>query len=309
METKNLVGMILAVTVSLIVAGVVLVPSVDAMRVTAGDETTLYNNGAVVLREAESGDVLLAESVYDSDSSATSTTWYLNDEVVTNPTGGIVSWNVGLLSDGLYLQIYNSSNSAMGIYYDMSASTPTANYIGAASSTYTERSFSITFGDSEITVTITASGTSSTYTFDYTWAYVMCPYADGEYCTALAGGVGYVSEADDVILCGAYTSGDFDTMYYYKDGETYVSNSAYTMTVDIDTEITEGTTDIYTATVSVDMTDGTDTETFTPYRILVPYAVDGHATSGAVYDVLGVLSVVVILAILMVAVRFVTQRD
>lgn len=305
---KNLIGILIGAVCVICIIGSTLVPSVNDILVTAGDEITLTNTTSIVLRETEPGDVLKCTSVYDTDSSSHTDTWTLNDEEITSLSGSAATWNVGLMSDAIYLQIYASSNSAAGILYSMSSSTPSAIYLGGANSSNTERTYSFSFGDSAITYDYSDSlSVTSSATYDYTWAYSICPYADGEYCAAVSGGVGYVSDPDEVILSGAYTTGDFDTMYYYKDGVSYVSNTSYSMTADIDTEVTEGTTDIYTATVSVDVSDGTDTESFTPYRILIPYEVSGHATSGVNYALYSMIPILTVMAFVIAFVFTVTK--
>lgn len=306
MDTQNLMKVIISVIVGVVLFSAILVPTVGTALVTAGDEITKTNTTAIVLREVESGDVLKCTSTYDTDTSTRTNTWTLNDEEITNLSGSAATWNVGIMSDGMYLQIYDSSNNSIGLTYGMSDVT-TARYESASTADSPEITVTITFGDGTISY---EKSTGYTATYDYTWGYVLCPYDEGEYCAAVSGGVGYVSDASDVILCGAYTSGELDTMYSYKDGTTYVSNSAYTMTADIDLELTEGTTDIYTATVSVDMSDGTSTETFTPYRILLPYEVEGHADSGANYSLISIIPLLVLVGLVLGAVgAFISRRD
>lgn len=286
MEPKRIIELTVGIVVALVVFSAILMPVISNAQTNNGDPITLTNDSPVVLREVKPGDVLIGtRSTVDG---VTDDVWTLNGETVVGPTGGADRWNVGIMSDGLYVQINAPANSAMGIRYSMTTATPTVVYMSGGSGSATH---SFTFGEDTISV---VASTADPVEVPYTWAYVMCPYGEGEYCAPIAGGVGIVKDPNQVILCGAYTSGDLDTMYYYKDGQTYVSNTDYTMTADITTAVHEGTTDIYDATVSVAMTDGTNTETFTPYRILVPYEVTGHADSGAIYDMLGVIPILII---------------
>lgn len=305
MEIKQ-VSTIITITVVIVCVAAILVPVVNDAQVNAGDETTLTNDSSVVLREVESGDVLKCTSTY-ADSAVTNV-WTLNDETVTNTTGSSVTWNAGIISDGYYLQLLSGNSANMAVAYSMADSTATAAYLAGATSTYNSRTLTITFGDSSISRAYYDGSTTSTSSYDYTWAYTVCPYDDGEYCCAVSGGTGIVDSASDVLLCGAYTSGELDTMYYYKDGTSYVSNTDYTMTPSITTELHSGTTDIYDATVSVSMTDGTDTESFTPYRIFVPYEVTGHATSGGYYSLLGAIPVMVIVGLLVTTIGMMAIR-
>ena len=302
----NILTLIITLVVGIILAGSLLGPVISEAQNTIGPEVTITNNSAIVLREVEEGDVLKCVRTKTGDSTF-SDAWTLNDEPITNLSGTSLSWNVGIISDAIYMQINSNSNSAAGIYYDMTATTPAAVYYGMGTSAVVGDSATTTFTFSNGTATA-VNQLNQTMTVPYTWGYVVCPYEDGKYCAAVSGGVGSVSNADEVILGGAYTSGELDTMYYYKDGEAHVSNSSYTMTANITTAIHTGTTDIYDATVSVDMTDGTDTETFTPYRILVPYEVTGHEAGGASYTLLGAIPILVIVAILMVAVGAIVLR-
>jgi hypothetical protein len=56
------------------------------------------------------------------------------------------------------------------------------------------------------------------------------------------------------------------------------------------------------------MSDGADTETFTPYRILVPYEISGHATSGSMYDMLGVIPLLVTIGLILGVVGVIASR-
>lgn len=296
MDPKHLTAVVVSAILGVILLVTVVAPIVSDGQTTTGDPITLTNNSPIVLREIENGDVL--ECVRTVTDGTTTDAWTLNGEAVVGPTGSADTWNVGLMSDGLYLSVNAAGNAAVGSWYAMDATTPSPNYLsGGVSGSH----YGIVAMDGAITIygNYGSESQNTVTTKSYTWGYVVCPYGEGEYCAPVAGGVGIVKDPNQVILCGAYTTGDFDTMYYYKDGQTYVSNTAYTMTANITTAVHTGTTDIYDATVSVAMADGTDTETFTPYRILVPYEVTGHATSGSLYSMLGVIPIVVAIGIVL----------
>lgn len=297
MDPKHLTAVIVSAILGVILLVTVVAPIVSDGQTTTGDPITLTNDSPIVLREIKNGDVL--ECVRTVTDGTATDLWTLNGEAVVGPTGSADTWNVGLMSDGLYLSVNAASNAAVGSWYAMDDTTPSASYLSGGGSNGAH--YGIVAMDGAISV-YGAYGSESQVTIttkNYTWGYVVCPYGEGEYCAPIAGGVGIVKDPNQVILCGAYTTGDFDTMYYYKDGQTYVSNTAYTMTANITTAVHTGTTDIYDATVSVGMTDGTDTETYTPYRILVPYEVAGHATSGSLYSMLGVIPIVVAIGIVL----------
>lgn len=303
---NKLIPLIMTLVVGIILAGSLLVPVLSDAQKTIGPETTLTNNSLIVLRELENGDVL--ECVRTVTGDTATDVWTLNGETVAGPTGGANSWNVGLMSDGIYLAVNAESNSAVASWYSMNATTTNPSYLSGGGSSGAH--YGIVALDGTITIYSDYGSESPTTitTKTYTWGYVVCPYADGEYCAAVPHGVGLVKSPDQVILCGAYTTGDLDTMYYYKDGQTYVSETAYTMTANIATAVHTGTTDIYDATVSVDIANGDDVESFTPYRILVPYEVTGHKASGASYSLLGAIPIIVIAALIVAAIGMVAVR-
>lgn len=292
----KIISLVVGLTVGVLLMVGLVSPVVADGQATAGNEITLKNESPIVLREIENGDVL--ECVRTVTDGVATDAWTLNGEPVVGPTGSADTWNVGLISDGIYLSVNAAGNAAVGGWVAMDVATPSGtNYLAGGTN---GSHYGIVARDGTITI-YSGYGGESPYTIvtkNYTWGYVVCPYGEGEYCAPIAGGVGLVKNPDQVILCGAYTSGELDTMYYYKGGQTYVSNTAYTMTANITTAIHTGTTDIYDATVSVAMTDGTNTETFTPYRILVPYEVTGHATSGANYALLGAIPIVAFIALI-----------
>lgn len=294
MDLKNIGGIVAGFVIAVVLLASVLVPVISSSLVTAGDKVVFTNDSAIVLREAEDGDVL--QCTRATVDGVTSNTWTLNDEEISTIQGGALSFDVGLMSDGIYMNMWRTNGG--GEYYDMTDETPVQTQFGLGTSDDPTAPGITTFTFSASTITV-VDNLGNTVTADYTWAYVACPYNDGKYCAAVAGGVGYVSNDDEITLCGAYTSGSLDTMYYFHNDTTYVSNSAYQMTPSIEMEIAEGTTDIYSATVSVSMTDGEDTESFTPYRILVPYEVSGHADSGAMYSLLNIIPLLVTVGILM----------
>lgn len=304
METKSMIGLIIGFLVGAIILAS-FVPIFVNVQNASGEETTLTNDSPIVLREIKNGDVL--ECVRTVTDGTATDLWTLNGETVVGPTGSADTWNVGLMSDGIYLSVNAAGNAAVGSWYAMDATTPGASYLsGGANGSH----YGIVAMDGTITI-YSGYGSENPYTIvtkDYTWGYVVCPYGEGEYCAPVSGGVGLVKTPDQVILCGAYTTGDLDTMYYYKDGQTYVSNTTYTMTANITAAVHEGTSDIYDATVSVTISDGVDSETFTPYRILVPYEVTGHATKGVMFDLFGLLPLIAGVGLLMGAVVYFLRR-
>lgn len=302
MDTKTMTQLLVGFLIGAVILAS-MVPIFINVQNISGDEITLTNETNSVFREAEVGDVLTCTSVYNVEETQNRNSWTLNGEPVVSPTGGSGAWELGIMSDGVYMQIRGLKDSSMAIYYNMTDAVPVQKTVSGANAS-NDRTLSYTFGDSIISMDITVGETTTTITFDYTWAYVICPYGEGKYCAAVTNGTGMVSSTNQIILCGAYTTGENDTMYYYKNGTSHVSNDAYTMSVNISTDVHEDTSDIYDFTLSVDIGD----ETFTPYRVLVPYEVTGHSTSGALYSVMGILPLVAGVGLLMGAVYYFISR-
>ena len=302
METKNIMSiMVVALVGAVILTG--FLPVLGATQDNIGEPITLKNNSNIVLREVVEGDVLAVERTVIAENTFKDV-WTLNDDEITTLSGTTVTWNVGIISDGIYMQI-NSASNAAGSYYKMNQTTPSAQYFGVTSTVVGSSTItSFTFANGEVTVNYAGA----TSTVSYTWGYVVCNLEDGSYYSAETGGVGICKKASDLILCGAYTSGELDTMYSYVNGVGYVSNSAYTMTVDADLTKHAGTTDIYDITTSVVMSDGANDETFTPYRVFLPYEVTGHQTVGAMYDIYGLIPLIVTVGLLMFAITAILIR-
>ena len=301
METSyvnKITGFVIALVLGAIMVGGMLAPTVAGIQTTIGTDITLTNDTTVVLREAQPDDVFTLTRIYTDN--VAKDTLALNGEEVLGPTGGGDAWNVGLLSDGIYLQIAGATSTSMGLYYYMSDATPLTKYL---SGNGVDRHYALTFDGGNITLYADYGLETQSIIAQkpYTWAYVACPYGEGEYSASISGGVGIVKADTDIIVCGAYTTGELDTMYYHYNGGDYVSNSAYDMTMNVSKSLHAGTTDIYDATVSVTISEGADDETFTPYRILVPYQVQGHATSGPAYVMFGVLTLLAIVMLVVIA--------
>lgn len=297
MKGTNLLTLAITLTVGIILAGSLLMPVISDAQKDIGEPITLNNSSTIVLREVQEGDELICVRTVGADSSVTDV-WTLNGDILTNIAGSTLAWNVGLISDAWYMQIYTSTSVA-GAAWKMNVTNPTSGQIdfGGLSEAGT---YTTTFKVEDGNITY-ISRTGSEQSLPYTWGYVVCNFEDGQYYSAESNGVGICKNSDDLILCGAYTSGALDTMYYSINGTDYVGNSDYTMTVNAATALHTGTTDIYDITVSVDMTDGENTENFTPYRIYLPYEVTGHATAGAAYDLLGALPIMVIIGLVLAA--------
>lgn len=307
MEMKIPAIAITAVVVIVVLAGV-LMPVLDDARDNIGPEITKTNVGTGhTFKEMVPGDVLMCTSDYTV--SPRTDTWTLNGETVLNEGITGLTWDWGLISDAYYLMVNANDNASIGSGSVISSTPGTPIYYGKGTAV-DNATFSWTMNsDKTITYVKTTDGVAGTPTvYSSTWAYVVSSIEDGAYMSAQVTTNPYFAKYNDkdIILAGNYTTGDLDTGYYYgKDGVLTVVNSSYTGTVNFEQELSAGTTDVYDTLVTVSITDGTNTEEFSPYRALVLYQVTGHESSGASYDLLGVIPVMVVIALLVAVVALV----
>ena len=291
----NILTLVITMVVGIILAGSLLTPVISDAQNTI-EPITKTNDTAVLLRPAEDGDVLKA--TFDT---TIGWVWSLNDVTIEGIGDNTIEWNTYLISDAAYLSGRGTTGWASSItIFDTNPTT----YGGFGNSNYGNE-ITVTFSGNSMTFAgPVASPLTFPQTVNYTWAYVVCPEIEATYCAAVAGGSAYVNSTDDVILCGVYTTGENDCSYYMKDGETRVIGGDYAINVNQNMVLTEGTNDIYTDTISVDIGE----ENFTPFRIFVPYEVNGHATNGATISLLGAIPIMVIVALLMAAVGAIALR-
>lgn len=295
MDIKGFPALIVGVVVAVVLVGAV-VPGFVGASDSAGTPITKTNVGTGhTFKEMVAGDVLKCESVY-SGSSRTDT-WTLNGETVLNEGITGLTWDWALISDVYFLQVNASINSAVGSGQEIKDPLGSVAYYSGADSTNPNKTFTWTLSADGLTYSLKIGDTeTSTWTNTPSWVYVVSTVEDGAYMSAqVTTNAYYAKQGDkDIILAGNYTTGDLDTGYYYgKDGVLTVVDSDYTGTVNFDQELSDGTTDIYDTLVTVSISDGTNTEEFSPYRALVPYEVEGHASSGALYTLLQILPLLV----------------
>lgn len=303
--------------ISILVIGVVFsasLPIFDNVTKNAGEEITKTNVGTGhTFKEMKPGDILSCHSVYDTDTSTRSDTWTLNNDTVLNEGITGLSWDWGLISDVYYLQVNSQSNAAVGGGRTITADSGVGSNYSGADSSHPTRIYSWTMNnDKTITYKYDDTvNTPSTTIYNSTWAYVLATVQDGAYMSAQMTTSSYYAKYDakDIILAGAYTSGELDTGYYYgKDGVLTILNTSYTGEINFSQTLTDGTTDIYDTLVTVSVTDGTNTEEFSPYRALVPYEVSGHSDTGAVYNMVGLLPLLIAIGAITAAASLVIKR-
>lgn len=151
------------------------------------------------------------------------------------------------------------------------------------------RTFDLTYENGIATLNYTTGGTTTTYTYNYSWIGYRVTEG-GNYMNVSSSTAVYNAGVKDFIAMGNYTSGDNDTLYVVKNGEITISESdLYTSSVESssDTPIT-GTTDVYQGYLKINVGD----ESFTPYIWVVSKEIHGHAPSGALYEVIGLLPLI-----------------
>lgn len=295
MDIKGFPALIVGVVVAVVLFGALL-PGFTGASVGAGTEITKTNDGTGhTFKEMVPGDVLSCVSDYTV--SPRTDTWTLNGETVLNEGITGLTWDWGLISDAYYLMVNANDNASIGSGTAITSTPGTPTYYGKGTAV-SNAVFTWTMNeDKTLTYLKTTDGVDGTPTvYNSTWAYVVASIEDGAYMSAQVTTNSYYAKLGDkdIILAGNYTTGDLDTGYYYgKDGVLTVVNSSYTGTVNFEQELSDGTTDIYDTLVTVSITDGTDTEQFSPYRALVPYEVEGHASSGALYTLLQILPLLI----------------
>lgn len=139
--------------------------------------------------------------------------------------------------------------------------------------------------------------------FDGAYSWVIIPSDAGEYVVIDASTTRYVSSLKDYIFSGFYYTGENDTYYSYYNGVAKAGD--YTASVTGTLTLVEGTTDIYQCS-SPKM--HVDNEEFTPFLCLVKADINGHSTTGAMYDVYGLIPLIVAVGILMFVITAILIR-
>lgn len=310
MDVKNLVLAVVGMVLAAVMIGGALLPAVDG-AIKTSDPITEYNIGTKqTYREVRPGDVFKLTSTYDSGTGKKTDVWTLNGESVLNADQSNISWNLGLASDAMWIEVFTSDNSASGNWRTLDSVGP--HYFGA-SATNPNVEWAITFAPTTIDWTYSAAqvgDTPATNSLPYTWAYVPCSIEEGGYMASsqTANVTSIVKDMNDIIMCGSYTSGELDTGYYYYKGTTYVGTTGYTGENTTELTLKDGTYDLYVADTSFTVTDGTTTEKFDPYRILVPYEVHGYADSGVNQSLIGVIPLVAIAGLVMAGIYVFISR-
>lgn len=305
----KIIGVVLSIVVGIFVIGSVLVPIVESSSEVV-EPITEYNRGlGHTYREVKAGDVFQLTSVYDADAGKKTDTWTLNGESVINPD--IVNrfeWDIGIVSDVMWIEVFASANSSSGIFYQFYDVNPFyKNYVGSSASK-PNATFTWEFTEDKILYSNDVEVLPISKEYDYTWAYVPCAMDEGGYLSSSVTTSDVILESpNQYILCGTYSSGDLDANYYYRSGGLTVISDTITGTDKSVAELRSGTYDLYDVNILLEFTDGSITEQFNPYRALVPYEVHGHADSGAAISLLELLPVLAIVSVLLMALSIVVR--
>lgn len=298
---NKIISVIISAVVVVVLIGAFLMPIVSDAQRDIGDPITYTNEGGLIFREVKNGDVLIVErTVIDG---VTTDVITLNGEPVA---GTVPNATANLfLSDGVYFR--KGITTQAGVCSAFIIGESVSSNIVTTSSTAV---ITVEFGNGTVSATkkIGEADATSYFTGTFTWGFVASPVSGATHYVSESGtGLAYVNDDSELVLCGAYETGDLDTMYTYYKGKMTVYTPGYTASLDKGLIPVDGTTDIYTSKPVVSVTNGITTETFTPYRYLVPMTIEGHESSGAAYGVIGTLPIIVIvvsiLAIIGVAVK------
>ena len=288
MEVKNILSiMVVALVGAVILTG--FIPVLGATQDNIGDSVTYenpLNDGNYYMRKIADGDTLVV-----TVASGETTTVYVNGEQIKTIAGDIIGGYHDLIMTNVFTANTGGSTSGLQI---ASYNSTSVGYTSTTTITY-----------SNGTITQTNDGQTSIEFAGVEWGYIVCNEPDaGFYESVRTGGTPfYIKTNNDIVCGGVYTTGDNDTYYWYKDGVSFVYQD-YTTSAEINKTLVAGTTDIYQATITINVGD----ESFTPYRVLIPLEVTGHQASGALYDVYGLIPLIVAVGLLMFAITAILIR-
>lgn len=270
MELKNILGVIVALIVATALLTSIIIPVVNSSMVTAGDAVSYTNPTGGAYKLSDYSETISFERLSDG-------TVTVNGEEVTSEHTGFV-----IASDGIVIYY------AFGGRLYFTSQEAALNNLAASSTAH------ITVEYSNGVSTYTNVDTSASAEAPYTWAYIYT--VDGDFNTGYLGSTSYyVKSIKDVTCTGYYSSGENDTGFIFKDGVLQIEED-YESSVTYDLALVEGTTDIYRlSNFKIHIGE----EEFAPYVCLVPSTVTGHKDSGATYELLGVLPILVTVGIIL----------
>lgn len=295
---NKLIGVLMTIVVGVIMVGSVLVPSLtdteDSMYDTFTN-TASYEGTGIPVDERfimDGEDNLSFETHYVS---ATDFTASFNDDTVDfrSIKGAFITTDkCRLVKNGWIFQLFDESGTRVS-NVSMQSVKVSADYVASTGA------FTV-----NVYTDLTDDTVANTYTYDTSKIVYYSP--NGDYLATYLDGTNtfYVNTLDQVVSGGAYTSGELDTSYF-AEGETItVGNSSYTGTATLDDVAVDGYLNLYSGTTqTITITDGTSTETFTPYTAYVPETVTAISEQNNTYiSLMGVIPVLMIVGLFATAV-------
>lgn len=281
MESKSIIEIVVAVVIGIIMIGP-LVSVIGDAQVTNGDEITLSNDHGPYLYSAWAGeDIVIA---YDGTALTSDNSGYTIDG---DPTDLTFSRNPNIVVASNDFAIRTGGTQSQGARLVIV-------YLGEIETSSSIRTFSISVSDGEYSLTV---GDSEVLTGTIDWMVMADTDGDIGISQMTDYTNFYTTNTENLIVLGSiYVTGENDTFYSYYEGtltvnEEYISTSS----VEIAKSLADGYTDIYDTSVTITVGD----ETFHPFYVLAPIQVNGHAASGPMYDLLGVIPLLVTIGLIM----------
>lgn len=277
---NKLIQFAVMVAVGALIFSTLLIPIINDAQKVAGPEVQ-YNNiqtGYTYRLTEHDENVRLDITGVDGDI-------YFNDQVITDDGFTIVTNTVTV----------RASTAIKG--FNVTTPTQQLDLRVPWSSNFT-----ITFNNGTCTITNNA-GDVGNETVPYSWMF--SPSDNGEWVTATGNSVHYVNSIKDIICAGYYSTGENDTGYLVRDGVATVANSAYNADVEYTLTPVDNTTDVFRLTaLNIIVGD----EEFNPWFVLIKRDITGHEASGATYDIIGVIPLIVIVGLVAGVVGVVAVR-
>lgn len=270
MEPKRLIELTVGIVVGLVVFSAILMPVISNAQTNNGTEVTLTQE-------------------YDASFAPNYNLWDGEDVTISFSADGFMV-NDELVTIAVTQRILVASND-FACRSGGSGTTSAVNiqYLGHDGQYATSFTFTVVDG----VYTLSAANGAISLTGNLDWMVYAVPGEGNIDLVQPSLTTSFITgNTDNIIVLGnVYTTGENDTFYSYYNGDLTV-NPAFEgdASVTIDKTVKEGYTDIYDTSITVNIGD----ESFTPWFILTPKTIAGHEASGPIYDMLGVIPILII---------------
>lgn len=271
MQSNNLIKIIVGAAVGLLVFVSFAMPMLIDSQESVADQDTKTNTGATYLSVAPNPTTIS----YD----ATNLKFTINSDEQVKVANAlyIVSENFTLRTtsgSGTVFYLANTSTTESGISYNF-----TISYDGA-------------------TLTLVKDSDSSTIVnVDATWLYVSTE--NGDYASAGYANNYYYTPDTNIIARGYYSTGELDTYYWVTPDGAGVSNTDYIISWAFEGTLQDDTLNLYLGKAVISISDGTDTETFTPFNYAIESEITYKEPSGTMYNLIGLLPLLLAVALVL----------